>query len=233
MDYLVLIFVVGILAAAGWKGYKQGFVHITLNLVASLAAVLLASILAQPVGNILKEHTSLYTTLEKSMSKYVNEYVDEELGKAATEISGDIVDQIPLPASISKMLVNNNSVSTVQKLGAVNLGDYISKQLALMIVNAIAFIGVFAILSILFKVIITMADVIAKLPVLKEVNHSIGMIVGILEGLLLVWVLCLLITGLAGTEFGQEIMKQISENSLLSFIYKNNPLVAIFTSYLV
>lgn len=233
MDYLVLVVVIGLLAAAGFSGYRKGFVHITLSLVASIAAVFLASILAQPVGKLLKEHTSLYESIEKEMSGYISEYIDKEAGNAATEISAEVIDKIPLPSSISKMLLKNNSKETIREMGAVNLGDYISRQLSMLIVNAIAFIGLFVILNIVFKIVISMLDVIARLPVLKQVNHSAGFAIGLLEGLLLVWVLCLLLTGLTGTSFGQEVMKQISENSLLSFIYKNNPLIAIFTSYIV
>mgnify|MGYP003302062493 CR=1 FL=1 len=49
-----------------------------------------------------------------------------------------------------------------------------------------------------------------------------GLAAGAAEGLLLVWILFVILTMFAGTEFGSEAMSMIAENPLLDFLYKNN-----------
>ena len=71
-------------------------------------------------------------------------------------------------------------------------------------------------------------DVFAKLPVINEANKLAGVAIGFVLGLVVVWLLGLAVTALAGTEPGQQVMRQISDSSVLSWIYENNPLMKIF-----
>ena len=65
-------------------------------------------------------------------------------------------------------------------------------------------------------------DLLAKLPVLRQINTVAGLAAGIAEGLLLVWVLFAILTMFAGSEFGKDALAMIGENPLLDFLYKNN-----------
>jgi len=65
-------------------------------------------------------------------------------------------------------------------------------------------------------------NLIAKLPLLRQINTVAGLAAGVAEGLLLVWILFVILTMFAGTEFGSEAMSMIAENPLLDFLYKNN-----------
>jgi uncharacterized YccA/Bax inhibitor family protein len=63
---------------------------------------------------------------------------------------------------------------------------------------------------------------VSRLPVIKEVNKSLGGIVGLAEGVLVLWVACLVLTAFAGTSIGQNLLAAISDNGILNFIYSNN-----------
>ena len=65
-------------------------------------------------------------------------------------------------------------------------------------------------------------DVFAKLPLLKQANKLVGMALGLVQGILLVWLFFALVTVISGTEFGQTMFRYINESKLLSFLYTNN-----------
>lgn len=227
MEYLVISIVAIIMLVAGLNGYKRGFVNIALTLAASLVAILLAAGLSKPVAAYIKNNTPLYSNIEKQMNQYVSKYLEDSMELKTTELTDEMLEKLPVPDAITKILSENNTKDVIKDLGSKNVGEYISAQLAGLIVTAIVYMGLFILFSVVLRILISMLDIIAKLPVVKEVNQLLGLAAGLIEGLLIVWVCALLVTAVAGTDFGQEIMKQIGDNSFLTFIYQNNPLMKI------
>ena len=87
--------------------------------------------------------------------------------------------------------------NTVQEkcLEAVQMDvvDQAAEQIAEIILQRIAWFLTFITVSILLGVLVHVLDLIAKLPVLDSVNHIGGLSVGLLEGLVIVWILFLII----------------------------------------
>ena len=91
-----------------------------------------------------------------------------------------------------------------------------------MIINAIAFV-ISLILAIIGLIVLCFAlNLLTKLPLLKQVNTTAGLAIGLVEGVLVVWILFVILTMFAGSEFGSKALALISENPLLNFLYKNN-----------
>lgn len=234
MDYIVLIIVALVFLITAFYGYKKGFVNIVLTLVASVAAMLLTFVLMQPVTKLIKDNTDWDTKLEEQMNGYISEYIDEYIPNdidsvKVTDEMLEQIEEIPIPESIKNMLLEDNIQEKIDDSGADDIGEYLSKELAALILNVIVYVCILVIITIIFGIIIKACNIITRLPVIKEVNNILGLVIGLAEGLIIVWVLALFVTALAGTEMGQEILRQISDNNVLSFIYKNNPLMKIFS----
>ena len=56
-------------------------------------------------------------------------------------------------------------------------------------------------------------------------QHILGVLFGLLEGFLLVWILMYLISCIATTAFGRSLAETIDGSVILSWFYNNNPLV--------
>ena len=67
-----------------------------------------------------------------------------------------------------------------------------------------------------------MLDLITKLPVLKSINRLGGLIIGLMEGVLVVWLLFLLIVLCQNSELGKEMMTSIQQQPILKFLYDYN-----------
>lgn len=65
-------------------------------------------------------------------------------------------------------------------------------------------------------------DIIAKLPGIGGVNHIGGLAVGLVEGLLVVWIMFYAIALCQGSEWGVELMESIQKDPFLKFLYDNN-----------
>lgn len=106
--------------------------------------------------------------------------------------------------------------------------EWIAEQAADAVVERIAWILVFILISILLGVLIHVLDIIAKLPGIDTINHAGGLAVGLLEGLVIVWIFFLVITLCQGSEWGSQMMNEIQENPFLELLYENNLLEQIF-----
>ena len=136
---------------------------------------------------------------------------------------------LPLPDSIIEALTENNSEEYYEALAVDSFEDYISNYIACTIISAISFVVTFLVIYIALKVLCFSLDLISKLPVLHQINKLFGMAAGFLHGLLLVWLGCIVLTAISGSEAGGKLMAMVVESELLSFIYNNNLLLSTAT----
>lgn len=104
-----------------------------------------------------------------------------------------------------------------------------AEALADMVINAVTFVILFIIITILVKILIRLLDIITKLPVLHGVNSLGGGIIGLVESVIVLWLLCILVTAFSATDWGQNLCKAIASNGFLSLIYDNNPIQHLIT----
>ena len=101
----------------------------------------------------------------------------------------------------------------------------ITDKLTEMIISAIAFFGVFVVISIVLIIIVSLLDIISKLPGINMINKWGGLLVGACKGILIVWILFILITAFASTELGGKLFTEINSNPVTSYVYNHNYLM--------
>lgn len=217
MDYVILIGVIGVLAISGLYGYKRGFVRIVLSMVAMLVTFVLAAILTVPVSAMLAAATPLDENIEESVSGLVADcgVVDEET-----------ISNMSLPEQIEELLIEGAAE-------AVNgFNEYIVSTVSDLILKAITFFVLIIVIYIIVRIVIFMLDFISRLPVINSINKTGGLAVGIAQGLLIVWIGCLIVTAFSDKAWAQEVFAQINANPLLTFIYNNNLIIFLVTKFI-
>ena len=114
-------------------------------------------------------------------------------------------------------------------LGVSEFRKYIADSVTGIILNAISFVLVFLGVSIIMRIIIRCLNLLSRLPVIHTMNKMGGMLVGLLKGLILLWLICIVITIMSGTETGIYLYGQINESPFLKYIYDNNMIMALIT----
>ena len=103
------------------------------------------------------------------------------------------------------------------------------EQVANLITQRIAWVLSFLLISILLGVLVHVLDILAKLPVIESINHFGGLAVGLLEGLVVVWILLFVVVLCQGTEWGRPMMESMQQNPLLRMLQENNVLEQFFS----
>lgn len=103
----------------------------------------------------------------------------------------------------------------------------LAESTAHLIVNGLAFVITFVLLSILLRIAVGLLDGLFRLPVLSMVNRLAGGAIGAVQGLVILWVFFLIVFLIWNTEIGAQALAMIQENPVINWLYNCNPFVNI------
>ena len=139
------------------------------------------------------------------------------------------IDKADLPGLFKDMLTTNNNSDVYKELGVETFAQYVGHFLAKLIINIIAFLCTFILVTIVVRAIVFALDIVSELPVLGAVNRLAGGVVGVAGALIIVWTLFVIITLLYTTDIGKQMFGMIESNSLLKMLYDFNPIMKLAT----
>ena len=141
------------------------------------------------------------------------------------------IQNADIPDIFKSLLTTNNNSEIYKQLGAETFAQYVGSYLAKMIINIIAFLSTFLLVSIVFRAVVFALDIVAELPGLGMINHLLGGVVGMIGALIIVWTLYVAITLLFTTAVGRDMFRMIQESGFLKLLYEYNPVMKIATMF--
>lgn len=234
MNWLLLITlaILGIGAVLGWRA---GFVKSVFSLVSTIAVIIVTLLLSPIVTGMLKSSETVTDAVYNKLDELINlEFVSDDAGEERNP--AEYVDGLSLPKSIKEIL--KDEIEEVLEGKAEEweeyTGDrmkqleaYICEVLTGLILNTIGFVVTLLMTAAGMALLCFVLDVLSRLPVIHQINTFAGAAFGMLESLMLLWIIFVILTMLGSTEFGQKVLTLISENDFLSLLYDNNPIAKL------
>lgn len=153
----------------------------------------------------------------------------------STEIPRDVqiqaIEGADLPEIFKSLLTENNNSEMYSRLGAETFAEYVGDFLAKLILNILAFLCTFILVTIVVRAVIFALDIVSNLPVLGILNRIAGGIIGLGGALIIVWTAFIVITLLYVTSFGKEMYELIDTDLFLKTLYQYNPIMEIATMF--
>lgn len=225
---ILLCIVLLILLVSIWDGYRKGLVKKIFSLVAMIVAAILSISCYGYISKAVCNNTQIEEKLKSNIDKTLEKNLKDEYQDKSSQ--SKIIENLPLPESVRNSIQENNNSEIYEALNISTFNDYVSSYLAMLIINAISMVITFFVVFIIFQIIIVLANIVTELPIINGINKIGGSIIGISEGVIIVWVLFIILTSMSGSELGEKLFKQINENQLLSFFYNNNLLLRFITN---
>lgn len=208
-------------AVMAYMGSRKGLIKIVYSLVAVIAAMILSQCLSVPVTNFVEKNTQLHDMVKERMDIYVEKNVRENLENTTEQIHVNIEETLNLPKPVTDMLFDDY-VQPESGFDIEEFCNYLSKGLTSICMSAITTIILFFIIIGILRFASTFFNVFARLPVINEINRLAGAVAGLVQGIIILWILCIIPMTMAGTPTGNIIMDAITGNVFLSFIYNTN-----------
>ena len=202
MGIVVDLIIVALLLLSVYLGYRKGLLELAIKLVAVVIAIVVTFVLYRPISNFIINTTSIDETIENAVYEKANDVVKKDQDK-------DLESQIIEEAKDGMLPQTARMISINVVNGGVMIILYVLTRIALRFVTALA-------------------NLVAKIPVIKQVNKIGGVAYGFLRGVLIIYI-ALLLVNLSGqinakntvyTEVNQSyIGKTMMEYNILNIFF--------------
>lgn len=172
-------------------------------------------------GNVLDGLDSGQQTAEQAI----------EGAEIPREMQTQAIQQADLPNVFKSLLAVNNNSEIYQQLGVETFAQYVGSYLAKLIINIVAFLITFVLISIILRAIVFALDIVSSLPGVGIVNRLAGGVIGMVGAMVIVWTLYIIITLMYTTTVGKELFQMIQENQFLTMLYEYNPIMKLATIF--
>lgn len=247
MNLLIDIALVLIVVYTTWRGFRNGFIRGIFGILAIIIAIYGANLIAKAYSDNFTGMLEPFVSgiIDKAYTDVMNNGEPEALGEEQTtdgaESSGGAGMESGSKDEKPKS-VYDTSYETLRKIGISEgaakqiagkvaakieaVGQQMSADLTGVLCSALAYIAVFAVafilIAIIFAVIGNIINLAFSIPGLESVDRIIGLVLGLLKGLLLVFTLALVIRYL-----GLLAPETIGKTTVLKYILNVNPLADI------
>lgn len=202
MGIAIDIILVLIVALSAFLGYKKGLVELGAKLFAGIIAIVITLIIYKPVGNIVIKNTSIDEKIENTILEKTTNVIDENSkisdNKYIQDASDNAVSQVK--EEVLPEQARNIAVNVV----------YVATALILFIVS-----------KIVLSIVISLANAVASLPILKQFNEIGGFLYGLVRGAIISLVLILVIGTIAKLNPNGSLGKNVESTYLLKEVYNN------------
>ena len=203
-------------------GHYRGFLRQCVSLGALLLTVIAVKFAAPYVTGFIRENP----TVRQNAAELILEAAGWEApGAEEIELPAAqrmAIEQMSLPQTLKDILLENNNSEIYQMLVVQEFTEYISTYLADILINVLSTIVLFVVIFIVIHFLIKWLDLVSRLPIISGLNHIAGAVVGLAEGLLLLWTAGFVLSLCSATPAGQMLEAQIYQSTWLTFLYRYN-----------
>jgi len=229
MSIVIDLVIIAIILLCLWRGYRKGLIGLAFSIVSFIAALIIAFILFTPISSFVIDNTEFDDNIKSAI---INNFNQEEKEQSVASESEDVASEsgegiLSTEDRLNKENTNFMTEYINEQIDEVagNTLEVVATQISELCIKGIVFILLFIVARIglvFFKVI---ANLIAKLPILKQFNKLGGIIFGLLKGFVITYgVLAILL--LVSPMFNDAGLFNAIEDSFVgSMMYNNNIII--------
>ena len=193
------LIVILIIALFTFIGYKQGLVKTAIKILAFFIALFISISFYKVIGNVIINNTQFDEKIEnKIVSKVLPENYEEKL----SILPNSLVES-------GEQSVNNLAVVVSHK-----------------IIYYITFLVLFLAIRIILKFVTILADLITKLPIIKQFDKTGGLIYGLTKGFVIVTALFAVIS-LISPMLDVKYINAIDNSYISKTLYRHNFIIGL------
>ena len=218
------IVVILVILLFAYLGYRRGLLLGIYSIGAYFIAIFLGFVLRKPVVAFINK-TPLPDKLYNNIYNRLLEYNTSKAGEGVVS-SKDYIESLKLPSLIENFLKKNIAGG---QSAFESLAESISAKVTGFIITVLAFLVTFVIVLILMLILKRIFKTARELPVIKQVDSLGGILLGALEGILIVCIAVLFVYLFSSRESFAPVLESIEESKIAYFFFEKNFLAGILS----
>lgn len=190
-------------------GRHRGLTVTLVSFFSLIIAVIVALMTYKPVGNYIKDETPIGENVKQVIKQNIP-LNDENL---------QLDENSSLPESMKNYINKKAKEANATKDETI---DSVSTELATEVIMMISFVAIFLVVRVALLIIKVIARLINKLPILKQLDHLGGAIVGVIQGIIVVYFVFAVISVVSPVFKNTKVFDQINDSFVGKMMYNNN-----------
>lgn len=241
-------------------GFKKGLLKEGLILFGALILLWLMSFLLPYTRQAIKDYTPIEEYVSEKVDAAVQDRVNEMVDEKKQEIFGqfgfntdklpetdvdlpavavpalskaqetELIENAHLPRFVKRIFIENNNSEIYNRLGVETFTDYLTAYATELIINIIAYVTTFVLAYLIYRLLLAAAHLVDHLPLARSLNHGLGGVLGLAQGLVLLGIFFVVLVLFCRTQAGRACYECIEESRFLTVLYEYNPLMAIVSA---
>lgn len=203
-----------IFALCIFLGYKRGLAGCLIKVLTFFIALAVAIVLFKPASAIVTSTTQIDENIQTSI---VNVFEKDE------EKKDDNKEENKSP--IMEYIADKAEEATQEKKKEVVSNT--AKDISIKIIDVLCFIAIFILVRIALLFVKALTDLITKLPIIKQCDKIGGVVYGILQSFVIVFIALALITFISTMINNYEVLELVNKSYIGSILNNNNILLRI------
>ena len=216
---LMLLACAAILLLCGLIGYKRGLIKSAVSAVGIVGAILIANLINPYVKTVLCEHTQVREIVRQKIEENLNTNFEQKMDSVYEK--EDYLEQTDLPEIVKNYIRSNADINKKQ----VDLSGYINSitdYLTDMVMNGISYVTTAAVLLLIVIIALALSEILSGVPIVGGLDKAGGLIFGLVQALVIIWLLMLVVTFMSAFDWGAQMMDMIQKSDVLSSLYNKN-----------
>jgi uncharacterized membrane protein required for colicin V production len=221
--------VIGVMAVFLVIGSSKGLMLSVFSIASYFLAILIAIKFSPLVAGLLSK-TSLMMTIKTKISASMDKILQDVVGDTIEKQIDQITEKLHLASSVQDKI----GIEALKETSTTTSGmvESLSGKLTDLILLVIAFVVVYIVAKLVLFLISEVIKKTAKLPVIRSFDKVGGMIFGLLEGVLVIWVLFMILFMFKASDTFKPVFELINRSKIALFMYNNNILLNLVSSYI-
>ena len=209
---LVDLIIIGIMALCIFLGYKRGLIGVVFKMLSFVLAIIISFVLYIPVSNFVIHNTKI----DDSIKNAIVEKFSQEENRENREIKENSMPEV-ITDYIEKTTTDAKNASI----------EIVAENISVTLVKLMVAILLFIVVQIILIFVKLFTNIIEKLPVIKQFNEVGGVVYGILEGIIIIFIVLAIISIISPIVNTSVILEAINNSYIGSILYNNNILLRI------
>lgn len=232
MNYILDLVLIAVITASVLIGKRRGFLKSSYNILSFIITAVLiltmsdpfcAYLSASPLGDTVRGRVS--EKVGASADKQEEDIRDSEDAETAVKVG----QMMGLPDFLMKFLDDKlekqtEAVETMKNNALDTLTDAVSE----MIIKIASIILLFVLVRVGVFLLLKLLELLFSMPGLNSINAFFGMLAGAVNGLLIVYIICAVLTLLVPAANVSAIAQASDKSVLFKYFYNNNLLIELF-----
>lgn len=170
----------------------------------------------------MEQITEFVTAAERSEN--INE-------RDRANIEDAVIESLRMPEIIKNIVISKKNAGEYIRLGVDSFQQYVVKSLSVIVLKILTYIALVIVIFVIIRLLLLISKAVNHIPILGGINRFFGAVVGFIEAALILWLLCLIISLIANSEFGAQVVDVIEQSKFLSYLYEENLVLRLVNSF--